>query len=236
MTIDLVTRRFASIAAFAVCLVALDASAATITGLGTTIFPGASTGAIGPVGSTPAPNNDNATSASPNVILYSIFFNSLGTLDVEFIAANSGGTTEYLVPQSLVNNSGQTWTDFHLELGFGVGTAFIRSGDTDGLDFDTPDRDPAPTSSVFTVLDHQPDTLDWSGGSVPSIGGVAFALAIDVPDNLSTFHPGALNAFTLRQFPTTASVSEPGTMLLSTLALGGLVARSAVSRLRARRA
>jgi len=70
---------------------------------------------------------------------------------VEFVVANSGGTTEYLVTQSLVNNSGQTWTDFHFELGFGVGTDFIRSGDTDGLDFDTPDQDPAPTSSVFAV-------------------------------------------------------------------------------------
>ena len=65
MTFDLVTRRFACVAAFAVCLVALDVSAATITGLGTTVFPVASTGTIGPVGATPSPNNDNATSASP---------------------------------------------------------------------------------------------------------------------------------------------------------------------------
>ena len=235
MTSHLVMRRLAGVAAFAVCVIALDVSAATITSVGTVVLPGFSTGAVGPVGITPSPNNDNATSASPNAIPSSVFFNTFGTLDVEFVVTNSGGTTEYLVTQALVNNSGQTWTDFHFELGFGVGTAFIRSDDTDALDFDTPERDPAPTSSVFTALQHQPDTLDWSGGSVPSIGNVAFTLAIDVPDNLSTFHPGALNRFTLRQFPTTASVAEPGTMLLSALAFGGLVARFAVSRLRARR-
>ena len=46
------------------------------------------------MGATPSPNNDNATGASANVVPYSIFFNSLGTLDVEFVATNSGGTTK----------------------------------------------------------------------------------------------------------------------------------------------
>src|SRR5215208_2804866 len=123
MMFDLVVRPFASLAAFVVCLVALDASAATITSIGSTVFPGASTGTLGPVGSTPGPNNDNATSASANVIPYFVFFNAFGTLDVEFLVANSGGTSEYRVAQTLVNNSGQPWTDFHFELGFGVGTA-----------------------------------------------------------------------------------------------------------------
>ena len=45
-----------------------------------------------------------------------------------------------------MNNTGQTWTDFHLELGFGVGAEFVRSSLSDLLDFDTPDIDPVATS------------------------------------------------------------------------------------------
>src|SRR5262245_989443 len=94
---------------------AAPSRAATISAVGTTSFPPASTGSIGPVGAAPFPNNDNVASASGNVVPYSIFFNSPGILDVEFVASNSGGTTEYRFTQFLVNNTGQTWTDFHLE-------------------------------------------------------------------------------------------------------------------------
>jgi hypothetical protein len=85
---------------------AAEAAAATIGSFGTSVFPGSSTGTIGPVGATLAPNNENAASPSPNVIPYSIFFNSPGTLDVEFVFANSGGTTEYRFTQTLINKTG----------------------------------------------------------------------------------------------------------------------------------
>ncbi len=199
--------------------------AATITTVGAASFPPPSTGTIGPVGATPSPNNDNATGASANVVPYSIFFNSLGTLDVEFVATNSGGTTEYRFTQSLVNNTGQTWTDFHLELGFGVGAEFVRSSLSDLLDFDTPDIDPVATSSSFASLIHQPDTLDWSDGSVTAVTSTAFTFAIDLPDGLDAFNPSGLNRFTLRQRPTVAAVVlEPTTLLLFSLGLAGLVA------------
>ena len=66
--------------------------AGVITGVGATAFPPASTGSIGPVGVTPAPNNDEADATNPNTIPYpSLFFNSLGVLDVEYLVADSGG-------------------------------------------------------------------------------------------------------------------------------------------------
>ena len=190
------------------------ARAATITSVSAFALPGFSTGTLGPVGNTPAPNNDNAATASPNTIPYTIFYNAqgVGLTDVEYVMADSGGTTEYLITQTLINNTGQTWTDFHFELGFGVGAAFVRSVALDLLDFDTPEGDPAPASSVFALLDHQADTLDWAGGMVPSIGVVAFSFSLDVPDNLQSFHPDGLSRFTLRQIQTV--VPEPSSLSL----------------------
>jgi hypothetical protein len=55
------------------------------------------------------------------------------------------------------NNSGIAWNDFHFQLGFGTGGAFVPVGVGVGLDFDTPNGDPAPASSVFPLLNHQPN-------------------------------------------------------------------------------
>ncbi len=197
------------------------AGAATITSVSMFSLPGGSTGFLGPVGLTPDPNNDN-TASSLNAIPSSIFFNAFGPAEMEFILTSSGGTTEYSFTHALVNNSGQTWTDYHFELGFGTGAGFVRSSLIDLLDFDTPDMDPSPTSTVFTALDHQADTIAWSGGSVPSIGTVFFTLAFDVPDGLEAFHPEGLNRFTLRSFPTTAAVPEPGILLLLGAGIAGI--------------
>lgn len=190
--------------------------AGTITSIATSSLPGFSTGTIGPIGLTPAPNNDNATAASPNTVLYSIFFNSAGPLQVEFVTSNSGGTTEYRFTQNFVNNSGEAWTGFVFELGYGLGSSFVPSSAVDGLDFDFPDVDPSPTASAFPALTHGMDRIEWSGGSVPSIGTVGFTFAIDVPDNLSLFNPNTASQFTLRQTPVvpTQTVPEPSSLLL----------------------
>jgi PEP-CTERM motif len=205
--------------------VAADAFAAVITSVSEFSLPGFSTGSLGPIGLTPDPNNDNAA-ASANTIPSSIFLNTFGTIEMEFVLEPSGGTTEYRFTQSLVNNTGLAWTDYHFELGFGTGASFVRSGVVDLLDFDTPDMDPLPTSTVFTLLNHQTDTLEWSGATVPSIGTVLFTLAIDVPDGLETLNPSGLNRFTLRHFPTTAAVPEPGLLLLMGMGLVAIVPRS----------
>jgi hypothetical protein len=210
-----------------VCGTLVESRAGTITSVSTFALPGFSTGSINP-GNTPAPNNDNVAGPSPNTIVYNIFFNTFGTAEFEFIVAQSGGTTEYRVvtgPLPLVNNTGQVWTAFHFELGYGLGAQFVRSGAVDALDFDTPARDPAPTASRFLIPDHQADTLTWVGGTVPSIGAVAFSFAIDVPDNLQAFHPSGANRFTLRQAPTLppTAIPEPSIYVLFGTGLLGLL-------------
>lgn len=189
------------------------ATAGVITTGGQVILPGFSTGTIGPFGSNPAPNNDNAAAPSPNSIAYSIFFNSPGFIEVEFAVAASAGVTEYFITQSFFNNSGSTWTGFVFELGYGTGGSFVRAGDG-MLDFDLPDADPAPTSGAFGSLDHQAQVMTWTGGLVPTVQPSPFTLSIDVPDGIS--------AFTLRQTPiTAAAIPEPGsaTLVLSAVSL-----------------
>jgi hypothetical protein len=197
------------------------ASAATISSVASSSLPGPSTGSIGPVGATPSPNNDNTSAASPNTIPASTFFNALGTAEYEFAVTDSAGTTEYTFTQAVVNNSGQAWSGFRFELGYGTGSSFTSAAGIGGLSFDLPNRDPAPLSSRFTVLDHQGALLDWSGATVPSIGSVFFSFAVDVPDGLSSFHPSAQNRFTLRATPVPAAapIPEPATVLLMS---GGL--------------
>jgi len=182
-------------------------------------LPGASTGIVGPVGATPSPNNDDAPGVNPNVVQYALFLNSFGTVETVFAVTNSAGATEYVLTQTLVNNSGVDWAGFRFELGFGSGSAFSSSGVADGLDFDAPSLDPLPVSSAFADLAAQADVLSWSGGLVIPVGATTFRFSIDVPDNLSQWHPQGLNAFTLRQVPVTSSVvAEPA--MLPLLLLG----------------
>ena len=197
------------------------ARAGIITSASDVNLPGFSTGSVGPIGANPAPNNDNAAAQSANTIPYSIFFNSPGFAEVEYVVANSGGTTEYFISQNLiVNNSGVAWAGFRFELGFGTGSDFVRAPSGIALDFDLPGADPAPFSSVFTNVNHQANVITWGGGTVPFIGPVAFRLSIDVPDGLDAWGPAGLNRFTLRQTPLTAEtvIPEPSSILLSAAA------------------
>lgn len=209
-----------------------SAQAGVIASITTSSLPGGSTGTIGPIGATPAPNNDNATAASPNTVPYNIFFNTLGPMQVEFATDNSGGATEYRFTQTFINITGQMWTGFVFELGFGLGAAFTLSGATDGLDFDWPDTDPAPTASLFSTLSHQSDRIEWSGGSVPSIGVLSVTFAIDVPDGLAAFNPYEVNRFTLRQTPivATQTVPEPSSLWLLGVGLLALASWAASRR------
>jgi hypothetical protein len=207
---------------------AVDAAASVITGFGDSLLPGVSGGSIGPVGATPAPNNDNADGLNPNVIPYTFFFNGFGgPIDVEFVLSESGGATEYRVTQTIFNLSQVTWTGFRFDLGFGTGSSFVSSGALDGLDFDAPDADPAPAANVFPTLAATADSLTWSGGVVGFVGIVALSFAIDLPDGLASFNPAGANRFTLRQVPLTArAVPEPSTVALLAGALLGLARRA----------
>ncbi|BCS34962.1 hypothetical protein TBR22_A41880 [Luteitalea sp. TBR-22] len=216
------------------CGAGRNAEAAVITGIGQFILPGASTGSLS-FSPAVAPNNDNATAASPNTISTGLgpFLNAggFGILDYEFVVAESGGTTEYAFTTNVINNTGVAWNDFHFELGFGTGDSFVAVASGAALDFDTPDRDPAPASSVFPTLDASSNRLDWSGATVNYLGGgagpfsSAFTLSFDVPDGIAALNPQGLNRFTLRSYPTATPVPEPTTSALLVAGLAILASR-----------
>jgi hypothetical protein len=220
--------RLLAIAGLMVCGTFATAHAGVITSLNTLTLPGFSTGQIGNFGITPAPNNDDAPGVNPNVITSSYFLNAggVGLIEFEFNTGNSGGTTEYQFVQTFINNTGQAWNGFHFELGFGTGANFVRSATIDLLDFDTPDITPQATSTFFSLVNQQSDTIDFSGNTLLPIGASAFRFRIDVADGLQNLNPSGASRFTLREYATTPpAVPEPASMLLLGTGLVGLAAK-----------
>ncbi|MBW2420777.1 MAG: hypothetical protein JRH19_19710, partial [Deltaproteobacteria bacterium] len=119
---------------------------------------------------TPAPNNDNVSTAGPNTVDVTASSMTGNPLDVVFDILLSGGTTEYLFTQTFTNQTSFTWGGVSISLGTGTGGGFTQNPLPDGLDFDTPERDPSPFSSAFLVDTHDPDFLLFFGGGTVDPG------------------------------------------------------------------
>ncbi|HSR87845.1 MAG TPA: choice-of-anchor F family protein, partial [Pontiella sp.] len=87
-------------------------------------------------------NNDNAVGISSNsFMVLQKHYVGIGPVDLVFDVADTGGTVEYVFSEGVQNSTGLDWSGYHIELGFGTGAGFVKSGAGDGLDFDAPDYD-----------------------------------------------------------------------------------------------
>jgi len=146
--------------------------------------------------------------------------------DVQFMVSNAAQTNFLAFSETVSNNTSQTWTDFHIRLGFGSGQNFIPSTSQDGLTFPIA---PAPTSSGFNNLTRDSDNLNWDQGSVTNNVTFGFTTAIpnfntNMPEQAITPCPAGQQApcytFTLRETP---SVPEPASGLLVGVAAIGML-------------
>ncbi|MBX9583858.1 MAG: PEP-CTERM sorting domain-containing protein, partial [Gemmataceae bacterium] len=178
-------------------------------------------------------DNDNTKAASDNVIDLVTDFAAVDVIDIVFNVTDTKDkgkkATEYFLKDLVKNSTAKDWTDYHFELGFGVGKDFQQSK-ADNLDFDVPDKDPAPTSDRFKNANHRADLLDWMTGKVLKGKDESFTLSIDVPD--SALIPGGFKTkdgytFTLRQLPTTqaAGTPEPSSLALAAAGLAAVACR-----------
>jgi hypothetical protein len=163
-----------------------------------------------------SPNNDDVFGPSPNaVFVHQKDYVGMGPVDLMFGVLDTGGVTEYLVTESVFNNTGLNWGSYHIELGFGHGAGFVNSTSGDGLDFDAPSFNSPfffnPSPGFFPAVTVAEDDILAYGGVMPYLSFAGnFLFTVDVPDGITSF--------TIRQSP--ISVPEPSTGAL--LALGSL--------------
>jgi hypothetical protein len=162
------------------------------------------------------PNNDNAVGISSNsFIVAQKHYTGIGPVDLVFDVVDTGGTVEFAVYEGVDNSTGLDWSGYHIELGFGSGAGFVKSGLDDDLDFDYPHYDSLvdfiSPPGFFPSLAVTQDDLIASGGVMPNFSYGEFTFHIDVPDGITEF--------TVRQSP--IAVPEPASLGLMSLVAGG---------------
>jgi hypothetical protein len=142
-------------------------------------------------------------------------FTMIGPLDFQFPVTPSGGTVTYFVTEGVTNNTTQTWTDYHEQLGTGLDGSFVPGGTP--VTFVTP-PDATYTNPAFPTASVTPSSIDYSGGAVAPGQAISLTFSIDVPDIVGA----GPYTFSMRQFPT---VPEPATLSLLAVGSIGVLAR-----------
>ena len=162
-------------------------------------------------------NNDNVVGTSPNeIMVLQKHYVGIGPVDLVFDVIDTGGTVEYVFTEGVQNDTGLDWSGYHIELGFGTGAGFVKSGAGDGLDFDAPDYDSpvdftAGAGFFPSVTVTEDDII--AGGFMPDFAYAGnFIFHVDVPDGITEF--------TLRQSP--IAVPEPSVAALLLFGFLGL--------------
>ncbi|MEL6462306.1 MAG: PEP-CTERM sorting domain-containing protein [Cyanobacteria bacterium J06641_2] len=188
------------------------------------------------------PNSDgNQINNFPGLSCTPPTFRKIAPIDTKLFVEASGGTTEYLFNEKVVNSTGKNWGGFNFQIGFKPNSPFGEDSFASpaaillpsGTALPTFASDTQPTSSEFSQVKSDGSfSLNWSGGNVAPGESVDFSFSIAVPDDLEA--NDFYNSFTIRQLPVASiknddskSVPEPSLMfgLLSLLGFGLIKAR-----------
>jgi len=186
-----------------------------------------------------------------SVVPVSKVFRTLDPISITYVVMNSGGTTKDLFSDTVFNQTGRDWTDYHIDLGFTT-TITQRdpiTGELTTIDIFLPAgppldfaKNPTPTArrfgmDVFGRLTLESDSIDWSMGTLRAGASANFTFSMDIPDFVegipTEIHEPTTGAtfgysFTLRQQPT---IPEPCTLLLLGSSLTGIaLARERIAR------
>jgi hypothetical protein len=137
------------------------------------------------------------------------------TLTFTVSHTDSNGGSPYAVTESVTNNTGQTWTDFHYSI--------TEPGQGNGVVFTSFNQS---TFGNFT-LDSEPSS---GPRNLNFTGTLASGNSADATFSISPFDPGAGNTttFSVTQAPSVSAIPEPETyamMMAGLLLMGSIVKR-----------
>ncbi|MGB3638914.1 MAG: PEP-CTERM sorting domain-containing protein [Rivularia sp. (in: cyanobacteria)] len=175
------------------------------------------------------PNSDgNQINNFPGLSCTPKTFQEIAPIDTKLFLEASGGTTEYLLNETVVNSTESVWDGYNIEIGFS------SDGGLGGDSFASPAQILLPvgtaipsfnntqtTSSEFSQVN--PDgsfNLNWSAGTVAPGETVDFTFSIAVPDD--DFEGNNYNSFTIRQLPIASAMNQSKSVPEPSLVFGFL--------------
>jgi|GEM_PF-4412637 len=162
----------------------------------------------------------SANAANPSLLTKS--FDKLCSMDIVFTVTNGTGMNSVVFSEGVTNLTKLTWSDFHMQLGFGFGSGFSSVGNC-AVGFAT---SPLPSSVQFPTRGVSSSAIDWSGGQVQPNFIANFVFTLNVLNLSDCVPPGSRTAngfvFTLRETP---SVPEPTAILLLGTGLAAVAIR-----------
>ncbi|AFY58923.1 PEP-CTERM putative exosortase interaction domain-containing protein [Rivularia sp. PCC 7116] len=160
-------------------------------------------------------SNQNQINNFPGLSCTPKTFQEIAPIDTKLFVEASGGTTGYLLRETVVNSTSSEWGGFNFQIGFQSDAPFGEDNFASpavisvprGFIIPTFDSDTTPTSSKFSQVKADGSfNLNWSGGTVAPGESVDFQFAVSVPDDLD--NNDFYNSFTIRQLPVASGVNQ----------------------------
>ncbi len=162
------------------------------------------------------PNSDgNQINNFPGLSCTPKTFREIAPIDTKLFVEASGGTTEYLLNETVVNSTDLTWDGFNMAIGFQSDNPFGEDNFASpavillpsGTAIPTFDSEAQSTSSKFSQVN--PDgsfNLNWFDGTVAPGESVDFSFSVALPDDseANDFY----NSFTIRQLPIVSAMNQ----------------------------